>query len=39
MSGLSRATINQLETGSLVDLGATKLIALLDLVGPELGCR
>jgi transcriptional regulator with XRE-family HTH domain len=36
MSGLSRATINQLETGSLVDLGATKLIALLDLVGINL---
>jgi hypothetical protein len=33
MSGLSRATINQLETGSLVDLGAAKLIVLLDLVG------
>lgn len=33
MSGLSRATINQLENGSLVDLGAAKLIALLDLVG------
>jgi transcriptional regulator with XRE-family HTH domain len=36
MSGLSRATINQLETGSLVDLGAAKLIALLDLVGLNL---
>ena len=36
MSGLSRATINQLETGSLVDLGAAKLIALLDLVGISL---
>lgn len=36
MSGLSRATINQLETGSLVDLGAAKLIALLDLVGINL---
>lgn len=36
MSGLSRATINQLETGSLVDLGAAKLIALLDLVGIKL---
>lgn len=36
LSGLSRATINQLETGSLVDLGATKLIALLDLVGINL---
>jgi transcriptional regulator with XRE-family HTH domain len=36
MSGLSRATINQLETGSLVDLGVAKLIALLDLVGINL---
>lgn len=36
LSGLSRATINQLETGSLVDLGAAKLIALLDLVGINL---
>jgi transcriptional regulator with XRE-family HTH domain len=36
MSGLSRATINQLETGSLVDLGAAKLIALLDVVGLNL---
>lgn len=36
MSGLSRATINQLETGSLVDLGAAKLIALLDLLGIRL---
>jgi transcriptional regulator with XRE-family HTH domain len=36
MSGLSRATINQLETGSLVDLGVTKLLALLDLIGINL---
>ncbi len=36
LSGLSRATINQLETGSLVDLGAAKLIALLDLLGIRL---
>lgn len=36
LSGLSRATINQLETGSLVDLGAAKLIALLNLVGIKL---
>lgn len=36
MSGLSRATINQLEGGSLVDLGAAKLIALLDLIGISL---
>lgn len=33
MAGLSRATINQLETGALVDLGVTKLATLLDLVG------
>ena len=33
LSGLSRATVNQLETGALVDLGAAKLIALLDLLG------
>ena len=33
LSGLSRATINQLETGTLVDLGASKLIVLLDLLG------
>lgn len=36
LSGLSRATINQLETGALVDLGAAKLIALMDLVGINL---
>jgi transcriptional regulator with XRE-family HTH domain len=36
MSGLSRATVNQLEGGSLVELGAAKLIALLDLVGLRL---
>jgi len=36
MSGLSRATINQLETGTLVDLGVTKLVSLLDLVGLKL---
>ena len=36
MSSLSRVTINQLENGALVDLGAAKLIALLDLVGINL---
>ena len=36
LAGLSLATINQLESGALVDLGATKLIALLDLVGIKL---
>jgi transcriptional regulator with XRE-family HTH domain len=36
LAGLSRATINQLESGALADLGAAKLIALLDLVGINL---
>ncbi len=36
LSGLSRATINQLETGIILDLGAAKLIALLDLLGLTL---
>jgi transcriptional regulator with XRE-family HTH domain len=36
MSGLSRATVNQLEGGTLVDLGVAKLITLLDLVGVHL---
>lgn len=36
LAGLSRATINQLETGTLVDLGVTKLAALMDLVGLQL---
>ena len=36
LGGLSRATINQLETGTLVDLGAYKLIGLLDLLGLDL---
>ena len=33
LAGLSRATVNQLETGTLVDLGVAKLKALLDLLG------
>lgn len=33
LAGLSRATINQLETGTLIDLGVTKLLALMDLIG------
>jgi transcriptional regulator with XRE-family HTH domain len=33
LSGLSRATVNQLENGALVDLGVAKLMALLDLLG------
>ncbi|MDP2015619.1 helix-turn-helix domain-containing protein [Hydrogenophaga sp.] len=36
LGGLSRATINQLENGTLVDLGAAKLIGLFNLVGIEL---
>jgi transcriptional regulator with XRE-family HTH domain len=36
LSGLSRATVNQLETGTIVDLGAAKLIVLLDLLGLTL---
>lgn len=36
LAGLSRATINQLENGSLVDLGAAKLMTLLDLLGMDL---
>jgi transcriptional regulator with XRE-family HTH domain len=36
LAGLSRATINQLETGTLVDLGVAKLAALMDLVGLRL---
>ena len=35
LCGLSRATVNQLENGSLVDLGAAKLLALLNLLGIE----
>jgi len=36
LTGLSRATVNQLETGVLVDLGVTKLVVLLDLVGLQV---
>ena len=39
LAGLSRATINQLENGSLVDLGAAKLLALLNLLGMDLAAR
>ncbi len=39
MAGLSRATINQLETGALVDLGVTKLAALLDLLGLQFEAK
>lgn len=36
MGGLSRATVNQLENGTLVDLGAAKLLALLHLLGLDV---
>jgi len=36
LSGLSRATINQLENGSLVDLGTHRLLGLLQLLGMDL---
>ncbi|MFN7505798.1 MAG: helix-turn-helix domain-containing protein [Limnobacter sp.] len=36
LSGLSRATINQLESGTIQELGAVKLIGLLDLLGITL---
>lgn len=36
LAGLSRATINQLETGVLADLGTAKLSTLLELLGLTL---
>ena len=36
LSGLSRATINQLENGSLIDLGTHRLLGLLHLLGLDL---
>ena len=39
LSGLSRATVNQLERGTLKDLGVAKLIALVELLGIELSAR
>lgn len=36
LAGLSRATINQLETGALKDLGVAKLAALVELLGMRL---
>ena len=36
LTGLSRFTVNQLETGKLKDLGVNKLIALLSVLGIEL---
>ena len=39
LSGLSRATVNQLERGTLKDLGVAKLIGLVSLLGIELSAR
>ena len=39
LAGLSRATINQLERGSLKDLGAAKLIALAGMLGIEFSAH
>jgi transcriptional regulator with XRE-family HTH domain len=36
MAGLSRLTVNQLESGKVKDLGINKLIPLLSLLGLEL---
>lgn len=36
MSGLSRATVNQLENGTLKELGVTKLLVLFDLLGLDM---
>lgn len=36
LAGLSRVTVNQLETGAIVDLGVSKLLNLLDLLGLTL---
>ncbi len=36
LAGLSRATINQLEAGTLLELGVSKLASLMDLVGLQL---
>lgn len=36
LASLSRATISQLETGTLVDLGVAKLATLMDIVGLQL---
>jgi len=36
MCGLSRATVNQLENGVLADLGVSKLMVLLNLIGLSL---
>jgi transcriptional regulator with XRE-family HTH domain len=36
LAGLSRATVNQLENGTLADLGVAKLANLLELLGLQL---
>lgn len=36
LAGLSRVTINQLENGSLKDLGFTKLTAVMDIFGIDM---
>ena len=36
LSGLSRATVNQLENGTLKELGVTKLLVLFDLLGLDM---
>ena len=36
LAGLSRATVVQLEAGTLVELGVTKLAGLMDLLGLQL---
>ena len=36
LAGLSRATIHQLEAGTLIELGVNKLASLMDLVGLQL---
>ena len=39
LTGLSRVTINQLEVGSISDLGVSKLLSLLELLGLTLDAR
>ncbi len=39
LAGLSRATINQLENGTLGDLGVTKLVNVLGLLGLSLAVK
>ena len=39
ISGLSRATVKQLEGGTLKELGVTKLLVLFDLLGLEVIIR